>query len=385
MCRATFEGGRRCPSHTNPVLIAAYNAKRRERYAARKQLSSPQETLQPETTHLGALVEPAVPVSELVHPLFSKGFFGKTGGELYTTTPGANELTELNISVTKTGGELVDNGYFADQITQGVINYSNLNEKSYTLFGFGEVDHKGFYRDRKFTAAVIEDLSGLELSEVTPEEERALNYFTGESYEWINKTLYDGAEPPEEGEEDDGEEAFAGDNFYPTQNWKTLDRTVSLIDSAMKKAPKKQRIVYRGMSPSNPLFVEMSGGSINDPHVIGKWVDDNLTLGQEIKFDGYQSATPEYRSAAEYAGYDGSLVYEILTSEGINVCSISEYPTEREVLLPREARYMVVGVHKDVQGYRGNTHHVVQLVAINEKGAVLDGANSDEPEPVLHF
>jgi len=36
MCRTKELGGRRCPQHTNPVKHAAYNARRRELYAAKK-------------------------------------------------------------------------------------------------------------------------------------------------------------------------------------------------------------------------------------------------------------------------------------------------------------------------------------------------------------
>jgi len=35
MCRATVEGGRRCPAHTDPAKVQAYNSRRRELYAAR--------------------------------------------------------------------------------------------------------------------------------------------------------------------------------------------------------------------------------------------------------------------------------------------------------------------------------------------------------------
>jgi hypothetical protein len=45
MCRSKELGGRRCPQHTDPVKHAAYNARRRELYAAKKTPSSTQNYL----------------------------------------------------------------------------------------------------------------------------------------------------------------------------------------------------------------------------------------------------------------------------------------------------------------------------------------------------
>jgi hypothetical protein len=47
MCRSKELGGRRCPAHTDPQKIAAYNTVRRQRYAAQKQINGedrPDET-----------------------------------------------------------------------------------------------------------------------------------------------------------------------------------------------------------------------------------------------------------------------------------------------------------------------------------------------------
>lgn len=85
------------------------------------------------------------------------------------------------------------------------------------------------------------------------------------------------------------------------------------------------------------------------------------------------------------SGNDSSgMLFEILTPEGVNVTSVSEYRSELEVLLPRNQTYVVVG-HKEIvndEDYPEYNQKVVQLVAINSKGEVLDGTNADEPPSI---
>ena len=365
MCRATFEGGRRCPSHTNPVLIAAYNAKRRERYAARK--------LQPETTHVGVPVPPAT-ANPNVHPLF------KDGG--YRVADSSQGLENLNLTQETVEGALVENGYFSDKVTHGVINYNNITPESYKEFGF-EDPSDSFQNQKSFTVQEMMDLSELELEGLNPHEKQGLRYFTSSGYRWMNEALYSGEVESTTVENKDysifNEDPWATNARVDNYDENALHQLCNAIDSAMEKAPKKQRIVYRGMSLYNKVFGKES--EFDDPYnyeersaALSKWIDENLKLGQEIKFDGYQSSTPHKGTATNYAG-QGGLVYEILTSEGINVTSISHFSNEREVLLPRDARYMVVGVN-EAEDSGGSEYKVVQLVAINESGAVLDGTNT---------
>ena len=365
MCRATFEGGRRCPSHTNPVLIAAYNAKRRERYAARK--------LQPETTHAGVPVPPAT-ANPNVHPLF------KDGG--YRIADSSQGLENLNLTQETVEGALVETGYFSEKVTHGVINYNNITPESYKEFGF-EDPSDSFKNQKSFTVQEMMDLSELELEGLNPHEKQGLRYFTSSGYRWMNEALYSGKVESTTVENKDysifNEDAWGQDALVDDYDENSLHQLCNAIDSAMDKAPKKQRIVYRGMGLFNKVFGEES--EFDDPYdykerraALSKWIDENLKLGQEIKFDGYQSSTPHKETATNYAGH-GGLVYEILTSEGINVTSISHFSNEREVLLPRDARYMVVGVN-EAKDSAGSEYKVVQLVAINENGAVLDGTNT---------
>lgn len=67
---------------------------------------------------------------------------------------------------------------------------------------------------------------------------------------------------------------------------------------------------------------------------------------------------------------------EISTPAGMNVSSVSRIKGEAEVLLPRGARYVVVG------RYSTDAAVVLQMVAVNSKGELLDGTNDDPPPPL---
>jgi hypothetical protein len=99
-------------------------------------------------------------------------------------------------------------------------------------------------------------------------------------------------------------------------------------------------------------------------------------------FDGYQSSSLDPDIATNnYAGNDG-LLFEIKTAEGINATAVSEYAHESEVLLPRGARYTVVGIHKGINMGYSNNLTVVQLVAITDEGAITDETHVHTPPPL---
>jgi len=118
---------------------------------------------------------------------------------------------------------------------------------------------------------------------------------------------------------------------------------------------------------------------------VDNWLADHGQLGQTISFSSYTSTSSCISVARNMSGNDSSgMLFEILTPEGVNVTSVSEYRSEREVLLPRNQTYVVVG-HKEIvndEDYPEYNQKVVQLVAINSKGEVLDGTNADEPPSI---
>ena len=50
-------------------------------------------------------------------------------------------------------------------------------------------------------------------------------------------------------------------------------------------------------------------------------------------------------------------------------------------MLPRNTRYRVVGIGEQEKP-RGGTVHLIQMVAVNSKGEILDGTNADGLNPI---
>jgi hypothetical protein len=376
MCRSTVDGGRRCPSHRN---LEAYNYLRRQRYALKKMATIPATAFQQEQNIIPE------------HVMFNKTLFNIPANQLLNPQGIVKKNEQLNIDVKRNEGHLVEIEYFADRTVTGTINYNNLDENSYQEFGFKKPydDEENFIRRSDIELDECLTLSEAEIEPLTSIQSRALNMFTTKNYRWINKALYNRDSDHEEymkrSEElsdfletttDDGEYSFP---LYGSDTVTTSmhDNIVSHIDAALDKAPKKQRIVYRGETEANGGTIPSGNRSIKE------WLEQNIEVGKEVKFDGYQSTTADYSSAQHYArSPTGGVIYEILTPEGINVTSVSRYEEEKEILLPRQARYMVVGIHKNVIAEKGSHPvNIVQMVAINEQGAVLDGTNSTPLTP----
>ena len=134
MCRDIANGGRRCPSHTNPVLIATRNAKRREVYAKVKDANKREDF-------------------NLV-----------------------SSLQELGLISTPVTGENIDNNYLIAQKISGVIDYTALNENSHKAFGFntpGENPTPGMD-----DMEALDKISEKEVEALSDKEKASLRFFT---------------------------------------------------------------------------------------------------------------------------------------------------------------------------------------------------------------
>lgn len=312
---------------------------------------------------------------------------GKYGAKDLLYSTGAQEYnTNLNIDSKENGGKLVDMGYFSKKTLSGVLDYTKLNEHSEEELGFRKIEKGEVYDatkvDENLSMKDYKKLGEMEVKDMTEDDKRALKFFTSNSYSWVNDALfskkvnavskYDKPLP---------ENASLKQNIDSyQQNKEVLKKVSKHLDEALTKGPKQQRVLYRGIRSSASFFKNKDGEHIS----AGEWVDDNLEVGKEIKFDGYQSSSPKMAGASGYMGNSGML-YEIVTPEGVNVESITEFQGEEEVTLPRGARYTVVGIHKnvDVKVSKFSTlknNVVVRLMAINSKGEILDGTNSDPVE-----
>lgn len=306
---------------------------------------------------------------------------------LYST--GAQEYnTNLNIDSKENGGKLVDMGYFSKKTLSGVLDYTKLNEHSEEELGFRKIEKGEAYDvtevDKNLSLMDYTNLGEMEVKNMTKDDKRALTFFTSNSYTWVNDALFSKkVDAVSKYEKALPEDASLEENIKSyQQNKEVLKKVSKHLDEALTKGPKQQRVLYRGIRSSASFFRDEDGEHIT----AGEWTDANLEVGKEIKFDGYQSSSPKMSGASSYMGNNGML-YEIVTPEGVNVESITEFHGEEEVTLPRGARYTVVGIHKgvDVKVSKYSTlknNVVVRLMAINSKGEILDGTNSDPVEPL---
>lgn len=331
MCRANSSGGRRCPSASDPAYREAYNAIRRARYAANKKAVTGNTSENLNKSDLSNF-------SEIPHQ--------------------ANII--IDVKQSQTGIDVSENitekskvGYTTGNVISGIIDYTSLNDQSCKEFGLGI---KNFYSEDEDSQELVYKmvkLSNLEAFKLNEKERNAIGFFTSANYEWFNNVLY-------------------GTEGAPQDKIDLAKEKVTLIDKAFNKVEKEQKIVYRGVSAYSRIF---ENTNVHD------WANDNLKLGQEIVFDGYQSSTTSVDTAKTFIGAgDTGIFYEILTPEGINLTSMSNFADECEVMLPRDSRYMVVGVDNPEYGYT-----TVQLVAINSKGEVLDGTNKEKPAKISYI
>lgn len=395
MCRSHADGGRLCPSQTNPILIANRNARRRAAYAKKKQLSST-------ATEIGTKVAHAASQPRKKHSLFK---YKKEDVEQNLYSASDSKETALGLSSVTHEGYLVDKTYLSEIQTSGLIDYTKLDDNSYMEFGFKPISES---RKSGMPLKEFVEVSKAELKDIPRDEKQALRFFTSTHFGWVNKALYQQNEKeivepvlmPDQGEYKprfDGKKFSKKEEFNPDYDeLKYTEKTPSLIeelttkiDSAMEKSHKQQRIVYRGMNIYHPAV--LAYGKQHKSASVGtvKYVEDNYALGQEVVFDGYQSTSFSPTVAADYASENG-IVFEIKASSGLNVSSISHFDIEQEVIMPRNSRYMVVGVHHkqdytygDNGKYQGTQKlNVVQLVEITDDGYVRDESNAKKATPL---
>jgi len=307
-----------------------------------------------------------------------------TAAKLFKTTGNSEYNPNLNVDLTEHEGHLVDITYFNKKSISGVLDYTKLAETSDEDLGFNKLgkvyDIKEIRKD--LTVDDYMNLAKEEVKGMTKEDTTALNYFTSNNYKWVNNALFQ--KKVHEGPEgkDVSKESLNKVISSYEHDKESLKKITQHLDEALSKGPKQQRIVYRGVGDHADFLRNEKGNRIK----ADQWVDQNLEVGKEIKFDGYQSSTPTASGLGGYASSNG-IVYEIITPEGVNVESVTAFSGEQEITLPRNARYTVASITKNVDikisNYSTKTNNtVVRLIAINSKGEVLDGTNSDPIEPI---
>ena len=396
MCRSHADGGRLCPSQTDPKLIANRNARRRAAYAKKKQSGSV-------LGDTGARVHHAAQTVERNHSLFD--YKPKEIDSVLYKSVDSRE-SELGVTSTSYEGYLVEKGYISKTQNSGLINYTKLNDESYKEFGFQEISET---RRNNISLEELMSISTAELKDIPLAERQALRFFTSNEYSWVNKALYNQAtsiydpSPILRPETEEYTEWFDGKPYSDSNEYDPypdgveshekvpsfVEEITTKIDAAMDKAPNQQRIVYRGMGINHQAFDAYQKEEGSEAGGVRKFVEENYSLGQEVKFDGYQSTSVSPVIGAGYASGNG-ILFEIKTSSGLNASSISHYDVEQEVVLPRDSRFMVVGVHDSVSfkysengKHNGQTKlHVVQLVEITDDGYIRDETNGVPATPI---
>lgn len=383
MCRSTFDGGRRCPSHTDPVLIANRNARRRAKYA---NSHSKAKSLNAEA---GDRTSHSVNASSFGHSLFNYKPTENTKAVYQKISEEASNA--FGVSSQEYEGYLVDKNYISNKQTSGLLNYTKLDAASYREFGFQDPE---VTRYSKIYFNDLLEMSEAELKDHSLAEKKALRTFTSNDYEWINAALYGKGYLKIETAKDEaeyvpqyGDDIKSADHSITDPEERTpsrLKEIVNVLDKVLDKGPKQQRILYRGMSSYHAAW--------GDPEALKQYVEDNYAIGKEFKFDGYQSSTYNPAQAAGSAA-GGGLIFEISTPSGVNVTSVSKYNTEEEAILSRDSRYMIVGLHKNVtytSQYGEKSDYpdkrfgmtVVQMVEITDEGYVKDETNFAPPAPL---
>lgn len=139
MCRNLNHGGRRCPSYTDPVLIANRNARRRALYAARKQGVQVSES----PSNTGVSSSSLSGLNEAQSAYFAETKVrDEDGNPLKVYHGSAYEFTEFDPSRLGQGNDAWGNGFYfshSESVSRGYANDS----------GSEEANVKEFYLDIK--------------------------------------------------------------------------------------------------------------------------------------------------------------------------------------------------------------------------------------------
>lgn len=262
--------------------------------------------------------------------------------------------------------DYLDPIYFQKEQLTGNVSGIKWNSSSYREFGFTKPLFKNF-TEKKFdeTEAYYAAIEEHKINPLSKLEKQAAMLYTSHNYTWINSTLHrkNFNKLPETGENDDffdGANKVWGDfnAKQPSQN--LFLKTCFYLDNALKKNVKKQRRLFRVSSPGE---MGSSSDTFNED-----WVKDNCSLGAQFTWAGYSSTTMDgdYISTNNR---ENAVIFEIVASSGMNISDLSGY-SEKEVLLPRGVRFVVVGNHK-LDNKNPNSPMIVQVVEIDEDGNIL--------------
>lgn len=244
----------------------------------------------------------------------------------------------------KTKGSLVSKGIISPYFYKGKINISSINEESYKDFGFEKPDYQNYDTKRIKNQSFIKEISKKEIQYIKENNDFSENDFN-------NISLYSFSK-------------YAGlinrilRNKNVDYSYQDLSKHLAImksLDKILSNDNGYQRVIYRGVRTGH------------------------IELGETVVFDAYSSCSYDRKTASFFGSSSYSqlnnngTVFEILTSQGINISSLSDYK-ESEVLLPKETQFIVVGNHeilmKDDEKWNTKSK-VIQMVAVDKNNNIL--------------
>ena len=171
----------------------------------------------------------------------------------------------------------------------------------------------------------------MKTSEELQQEKHPLTYYSTYGHIFINKVL-------------------KGEEGVSTKDKKEAKEFIPIIDEMMKdEGIKSKRTVFRGVSSN----VSNS---------------DEFKVGETISWKGYISTSTDIKVAKRI----GKMLFEIETSEGVDMKNYTFYRTQKEILLPRDRNYKV----KEIKGNK------VKLELLPETSKSKKSQKKDKSKPV---
>jgi hypothetical protein len=279
VCRSKELGGRRCPSYNDPKATAAYNARRRELYALRKQAAaSPEET----SFAFPDLNSVKYDVCDELDPKY-------------------NQYIE----------EAAD---FFDTLHEDLRKFRDFIESD---DADPDVD---YYEQEEALETAVEN------------QIRALGWYTASGFNAVRDAYHKKRLSPYKTvlTERDMEDVI---NYTPH------------IDAALAKAvpPAEPRVLYRGMLAPHELKQED----------VGAWLEEKFPVGGVISQENYMSTSLSgYKAGNDFSENHSemeSFVFEIASKQGavLGDETSSWGSMESEILMPRDAKFKVVSIHRN--------------------------------------
>lgn len=161
--------------------------------------------------------------------------------------------------------------YYAPRTVSGRIDPDLLNENSWKNFGLkSDEDWNDYLYGSEKSESTYERWSEDEMRGMSLGEKTCCRIFTSPAYQEYADILYGNDVPSSDSFEkfNDSPDAFDTEDEYYVQllrNVSTRDAVKQItknLDLAMSNAPKKQRVVYRGIGEESKMLLDAGGGSI---------------------------------------------------------------------------------------------------------------------------